>query len=107
MKQSNDPPAYMEYVNSAKKHIKEHNFEEAKNILLKAIVENVESPVAYNLFGALYEYSRDKSRAVKFYRVAYYFDQTYAPARNNLERATTFEGRGLTDIDFGEEDNTL
>jgi len=52
MNQSHDPYACKKHINSAKEYILERNFGEAKSTLLKAIAENVESPVTYNLFGA-------------------------------------------------------
>ena len=89
----------------AKRYIEKRKFNESRNVLLKAIMENVESPVAYNLLGVLYEYSMEKNRAIKFYRIAYYFDQTYAPARNNMERAGRAFGPGISNIDFGDKEN--
>jgi hypothetical protein len=44
----------------------------------------------------------DKSRAIKFYRVSYYFDQLYEPANNNLNRMSQFWDYKGRQVDLGE-----
>lgn len=91
-----------EYIIIATNQIKNNQLEEAKQNLIKAIDENIESPENYNLLGIIYEYLHDRQRAEKFYRVAYNFDPTFKPASKNLDRITKFFGYSLQDIDFGQ-----
>ena len=65
-----------------------------------AISADASRPEGFNLLGALLEIAGQKTDALKNYRAALALDPSYAPARANLERATTARGRG--DIELGE-----
>jgi Tfp pilus assembly protein PilF len=93
---------YNEYIINAREYIKNHEYTEGKKELIKAISEDIENPIAYNLLGVIYEYLMDKSRAIKFYRVSYYFDQLYEPANNNIERMSQFWDYKKRQVDLGE-----
>lgn len=66
--------------------IKHRRFVEAKKFLSEALSNDMENPEVYNLLGIAYEREGDNTKASKFYRVAYYMDQTFKPASINLDR---------------------
>ena len=70
-------------------------------ILRKAVSENMENPEAYNLLGISYEKEGDRIKASKFYRVAYYMDQTFKAASDNLDRVCGFWYKGAGNIAWG------
>lgn len=82
---------FKEYLEYSKKCILEKNYTKAKDFLKKAIVENLESPEPQNLLGILSEYEGDLKKAGIHYRSALELDPTYKPARDNLERVTSFK----------------
>lgn len=43
----------------------------------------------------------DRLKASRFYRVAYYMDQTFRPAALNLERVSEFAYQGSREIEWG------
>ena len=73
----------------------------ARCILRKAVSENMENPEAYNLLGISYEKEGDRIKASKFYRVAYYMDQTFKAASDNLDRVCGFWYKGAGNIAWG------
>ena len=73
----------------------------ARCILRKAVSENMENPEAYNLLGISYEKEGDRIKASKFYRVAYYMDQTFKAASDNLDRLCGLWYKGAGNIARG------
>lgn len=65
-------------------------FESARSVLKRAVCVEIENPESYNLLGILYEKEGNRQKASKFYRVAYYMDQTFAAASENLDRICSF-----------------
>lgn len=70
--------------------IRMRRFESARNVLKKAVCAEMENPESYNLLGILYEKEGNRQKASKFYRVAYYMDQTFVAAAENLDRICGF-----------------
>lgn len=70
--------------------IRMRRFESARNVLKKAVCAEIENPESYNLLGILYEKEGNRQKASKFYRVAYYMDQTFVAAVENLDRICGF-----------------
>lgn len=79
---------YEDYVDQAGKSIAARKFSAAFVYVHKAIFVNAGRPEAYNLLGGLYEIRDQRKEAVTNYQVAREVDPNYAPARQNLERAT-------------------
>lgn len=52
--------------------------------------EDMENAEAYNLLAILYEKEGDRLKAIKFFRIAYYMDQTFKAAAKNLDRIGDF-----------------
>lgn len=100
-----------EYIDLAKKALKEEDYSLAEERIKKAMNENPHSPIVHNLYGILEELLKEDNLSHKHYRAAYALDPTYKPAIRNLERISAFEKHtGKTHIDFGdqpeeEEDN--
>ncbi len=95
---------FEEYINSAKKALKEGHFPLAEEKMKKAMIENPHSPIVHNLYGILEELIKEDNLAHKHYRAAYALDPTYKPAQRNLERISTFgKQNGMLAIDFGDE----
>lgn len=65
-------------------------FESALSVLKRAVCAEIENPESYNLMGILYEKEGNRQKASKFYRVAYYMDQTFVAAAENLDRICGF-----------------
>lgn len=73
----------------------------ARSILRQAAAVDMEDPEFYNLLGISYEKDGDRLKASRFYRVAYYMDQTFRPAALNLERVSEFAYQGSREIEWG------
>jgi len=73
----------------------------AKATSIQATPELMENPEAYNLLGISYEKEGDRIKASKFYRVAYYMDQTFKAASDNLDRVCGFWYKGAGNIAWG------
>jgi DNA-binding response OmpR family regulator len=71
----------------AKRCIAERHFDAAAEHLKRATGIDPERPEAFNLLGVIHELRREHTEAMNNYRVAYHTDPTYAPSRENLERA--------------------
>lgn len=85
--------AYDTCLELAKRHIGDRRFDAALATLRKAAGLAPERPEAFHLLGVLHEARGEKEATMKHYRTAYWTDQSYAPARESLERA---EGYGLS-----------
>lgn len=80
-----------------------YDYKSAKNYLMQAVSFDMENPEVYNLLGILYELNGDRLKAGKFYRVAYYMDQTFSAPAENLDRVSSLFRCGKEDIKFGSE----
>ena len=63
--------------------------------------ERYGKPETYNLLGISYEKEGNLLKASRFYRVAYYMDQTFQAAADNLERVCQFWRKDSKDIQWG------
>lgn len=93
---------YDETIEQAKTALKSKNIEHVQELLHTAISITDYRPEAYNLLGIYYEYKGNKDRSRTFYRVSYYFDQSYKPAANNLERMTNLYYHARNRVDYGD-----
>lgn len=80
------PSDYEFFLASARGHIQDRLFDTAVEDLKTAISINPDRAEAFNLLGAICELQRDESGARRYYRTAYWVDQTYEPSRLNIER---------------------
>ncbi len=85
----------------AVKAIKNYDYDLAVAYLKKASQIDLENPIIFNLLGILYEKQGDYIKASKFYRVAYYMDQTFLAPCDNLERVSTLLPYRSTKINWG------
>lgn len=85
--------AYETCLELAKRHIGDRRFDAALATLRKAAGLAPDRPEAFHLLGVLHEARGEREAAMTHYRTAYWTDQSYAPARESLERA---QGNGLT-----------
>ena len=85
---------YRSLIELAKRHISDRNFAAARETVRKAIATDPARPEAYNLLGALLEIKGDGLEAQKFYRAALDIDPTFKPARQNLDRITSWHRFG-------------
>ena len=82
-------------------------FEDRKDLAYKSLMGvqsdlvEPQDPEAYNLLGISYELEGDKLKASKFYRVAYYMDQTFGALFDNLERVCKFWYKDSSGIRWG------
>ena len=81
--------------------IKQSDKNLAISYLKAAAARDVECPEIYNLLGILYESIGDNIKASRYYRVAYYMDQTFKPAQENLDRVTNWAYRGFHNVSWG------
>lgn len=82
--------------------INQNNLSQAEAYLKEAMAKDCSSPQTHNLFGIISEYKGDKLLAAKHYRAAYALDPTFKPARNNLERITTYYDSLYRKYDLGD-----
>jgi len=83
------------------KTIRSKNFSTARALLKQFMSTDMENPEAYNLLGISYELEGNRIKASKFYRVAYYMDQTFRAPSDNLSRVCDFYYKGYSDINWG------
>ena len=81
---------YESRLELTKRCINERHFDAAEEHARKAIGIAMKRPEGYNLLGALLEMRGDKLEAQRQYRIALEVDPTYKPARENLDRTTTW-----------------
>jgi len=89
---------YRSLIELTKRHISDRNFAAARETVRKAIATDPAQPEAYNLLGALLEIKGDGLEAQKFYRAALDIDPTFKPARENLDRTTSWHKFGKIDL---------
>lgn len=76
-------------------------YNNARNQLKIAMATDMENPEGYNLLGILYEQEGDMIKATRYYRVAYYMNQSFSAAAENLDRICQFGGKSRNDIKWG------
>jgi len=81
---------YHSLIELAKRHISDRSFAAARETTRKAVAADPAHPEAYNLLGALLEIKGDWVEAQKFYRAALDIDPIFKPARENLDRTTSW-----------------
>lgn len=86
---------------SAAEAILEGEGTRARAILKQCMADDMENAEAFNLLGISYEREGNRLKASKFYRVAYYMDQTFQAAAENLERICGFWNKGSEEIKWG------
>ncbi len=74
---------------------------EARKILSRAAAMDLENPEIFNLLGISYEMEGNRVKAARFYRVAYYMDQSFAASSKNLGRVGGFLYGGTSEICWG------
>lgn len=79
---------YEDYIKLARTSIAARKFSAAFVYAHKAVSMNAARPEAFNILGGLHEVRDQRKEAVTNYQVAGEIDPSYAPARQNLERAT-------------------
>ncbi len=77
------------------------DYVKAREVLRESTAIDMENPEAYNLLGISYEMEGDRLKAARFYRVAYYIDQTFAAAAANLDRISDFRYKDFSNISWG------
>jgi len=96
---------YDALIRLAKRKISENSYGEAAQVSRKAMKAEPDEPEAYNLLGGMYELKGNWQNAQKFYRMALDLDPTYEPARENLERTTSWDKSG--EINLGKDETYL
>lgn len=79
---------YEDYLELARQSVKAKKYSAAVVYAHKAVFVAPRRPEAFNLLGALYELRDQKKEALTNYQVALERDPRYAPARQNLDRAS-------------------
>ncbi len=82
---------YDTLVELAKRCASERDFKAAREHLNRAIHTDLAKAEAFNLLGVIEEVLGNHSQALKNYRIALEKDPTSEAARNNLDRATSFD----------------
>lgn len=93
-----------EILVEAIKKLKDRDIAGGRKLLSTYASSNLESPELFNLLGISYELTGDKINALKFYRIAYYLDQSFTPAVENLHRASYFYEKKASNINWGTDD---
>ena len=81
--------------------IQSYDYRSARDLLKEASSIDIENPEIFNLLGISYEKEGDFIKASKYYRVAYYMDQTFSAPSDNLDRVGTLFSYKSTDINLG------
>lgn len=89
------------FLSEAAAAIRSSNYGLARDLLKQYMSNDMENPEAYNLLGISYEIEGDRLKAARFYRVAYYMDQTFAAPSENLNRVGTLWYKGKQGISWG------
>ena len=76
-------------------------YSRARQLLKESMANDMENPETYNLLGISYEKEGNLLKASRCYRVAYYMDQTFQAAADNLERVCQFWRKDSKDIQWG------
>lgn len=94
---------YENCITKAIAALKQRSFEEAYELIIKAMDINPNVPEPHNLLGICYEGTGDKDLARKHYRIAYILNPKYKPAGVNLERVSRIFESDIIQIEYGEE----
>ena len=78
--------AFTGVLREAKHAINLRRFQDAHELLQKAIVINPRSAEAHNLMGVLYESRGDREASYQAYQAALRVDRRYEPAQQNMQR---------------------
>lgn len=89
---------YIPLLISAKSCLEKRDFYLANKKILSAIQACFNRPEAYNLLGIYYELQGKRKEAVKYFRISYFYDQSFTAASINLQRIV--ENANI-EIDFG------
>lgn len=81
--------------------IDDYDYSLAKELLKEASAIDMENPEIFNLLGILHEKEGDYIEAAKCYRVAYYLDQTFSAASENLDRIGDLWGKKDCNFSWG------
>ena len=81
---------YQSSLKSATNFARQRDFDKAIAEAKKAIGSDPSQPQAFDLLGQLQETLGDFDSAIKNYRVAIDLDPTFQPAKDHLDRATSF-----------------
>ncbi len=93
---------YEKLKQRAIKLLQEKDFNTSYKVLKECLQQDFERSDTYNLIGCYYECIGQRPKAMKFYRVAYYMDQTYQPAIKNLERLGNIHSSKSRKMSVGE-----
>jgi Flp pilus assembly protein TadD len=85
---------YDNLLSESRRLIMEDQYDDAGNLLRRAVVLEVSRPEAYNNLGAIIEMKGDALGALKYYRAATAFMPSFATARLNLIRAASWRREG-------------
>ena len=95
------PRPLKEVLVAAVEAIRTYEYASARELLREASSIDMENPEIYNLLGITYEKEGDYLKASKFYRVAYYMDQTFVAPSDNLERISVMFHKNSSNINWG------
>ncbi len=94
---------YEAWIREAVHNLRQAEYEEAYELIIKAITVGPNDPEPQNLLGIWYECMGEKDLARKHYRMAYVLDSGFQPAGNNLQRVgTVFQYEDIP-VDYGED----
>lgn len=93
---------FRKYIQDAVNHLKNCKYNEAYELIMKAIHKDPNAPEPQNLLGLWYELKGMNDLARKHYRMAYVLNPVYKPASTNLERVSTLFPIKRIDLDYGE-----
>lgn len=89
---------YIPLLITAKSCLEKRDFYLANKKILSAIQACFDRPEAYNLLGIYYELQGKRKKAIKYFRISYFYDQSFVPASINLQRIVENTNK---EIDFG------
>lgn len=91
---------YQMYLDLARRSIAENRLAAALEQVKRAVAEDSTRPEAFNLMGVIHELKKDRSTAMKNYRIALDLDPTYEPARANMNQSPS-PTRSKSSFDLG------
>lgn len=77
---------YATCIRYIRKCMQNQNFEEAKEMIKKAISMDIDKPDAYCLIGMIIEQEGNIEESIKYHKVALQFDPNYEISKRHLER---------------------
>lgn len=94
---------FSKYMKDASFHLKKNDFDDAYEMIMKAMYTDPNAPEPQNLLGIWYEFKGNMNLARKHYRMAYVLNPIYKPSSVNLERVSTLFPIKKIEVDFGDE----